>query len=166
MSKNKKPIYIRNFFMGVEDSLVSTVGLLAGLSSANFAGDKILLSGTVLVFVEAFSMGVGSFLSQESVDEFTSRSDRVSKEAIKGALIMFFSYLLAGIVPLSPYILLNVQPAFLLSIILTLISLFLLGAVSAYHFKHKDYISHGIRTFIIGGLAAVIGIVIGKIFNM
>ncbi len=166
MSGKDKPVYIRNFLLGVEDSLVSTVGLLAGLSSAQLSGSMILVSGTVLIFVEAFSMGVGSFLSEESVHEFTSRNEKLSKDNVKGAFIMFFSYLISGIIPLGPYVIFKTEPAFYTSIILTLISLFTLGAVSAYHFKHKDYIAHGIRTFIIGGLAAAIGIIIGKIFNI
>jgi len=166
MAKKEKTIYIRNFQLGVEDSLVSTVGLLAGLSSADIAGSVILVSGIVLIFVEAFSMGVGSFISEESVQEYTKHNDKFSKESMIGAFIMFFSYLISGLIPLSPYLLLKVEPAFYTSIVLTLFSLFALGAVSAYHFKHKDYLAHGIRTFVIGGMAAGVGILIGKLFRI
>lgn len=165
MSKKSTSIYIRNFLLGVEDSLVSTVGLLAGLSSASLAGNVILISGTVLIFVEAFSMGIGSFLSEESVQDFTTHKDKLSKESIVGAVVMFFSYLISGLIPLSPYIFFKVQPALYVSVALTLISLFALGAVSAYHFRHKDYLTHAVRTLVLGGLAAVLGIIIGKLLN-
>jgi VIT1/CCC1 family predicted Fe2+/Mn2+ transporter len=53
-----KTIYLRNFIFGVEDSLVSTVGLLSGVAVAGVASRTILLTGVVLIFVEAFSMAV------------------------------------------------------------------------------------------------------------
>jgi len=68
--KNTLAVYVRNFVFGVEDSLVSTVGLLSGIASAGASTATIFLTGTVLIFVEAFSMAVGSYLSEESVEEY------------------------------------------------------------------------------------------------
>jgi len=70
-------VYLRNFVFGVEDSLVSTVGLLSGIAAAGVAQKDILVSGVVLIFVEAFSMAVGSFLSEEFAEEYVAKS-RVS----------------------------------------------------------------------------------------
>ena len=42
------PTYLRSFIFGVEDSLVSTVGLLSGVAIANASRDTILLTGTVV----------------------------------------------------------------------------------------------------------------------
>ena len=61
VKKLKTALYLRNFIFGVEDSLVSTVGLLSGVAVANVDQATIFLTGMVLIFVEAFSMGVGSF---------------------------------------------------------------------------------------------------------
>ena len=49
-------VYIRNFIFGVEDSLVSTAGLLSGIAATGMSRPAILLTGIVLIFVEAFSM--------------------------------------------------------------------------------------------------------------
>jgi hypothetical protein len=54
-------LYTRNFIFGSEDSLVSTVGLLAGIVSAGIERKEIIISGIVLICVEAFSMSIGSF---------------------------------------------------------------------------------------------------------
>ena len=62
-------LFVRNFIFGAEDSLVSTVGLLAGVASAGIPRKDIIISGVVLIFVEAFSMGVGSFLSERTTEE-------------------------------------------------------------------------------------------------
>ena len=61
--------YFRNFIFGVEDSLVSTVGLLSGIAIADVPGHTIFLTGVVLIFVEAFSMAAGTFLSEYSAEE-------------------------------------------------------------------------------------------------
>jgi len=61
--------YLRNFIFGVEDSLVSTVGLLAGVAAAAISQSAIVTTGLVLIVVEGFSMGVGSFLTEETTEE-------------------------------------------------------------------------------------------------
>ena len=50
-----KALYIRNFVFGVEDSLASTVGLLSGIATAGVNASTIVVTGAVLIFVEAFS---------------------------------------------------------------------------------------------------------------
>ena len=54
--------YFSSFIFGVEDSLVSTVGLLSGVAVAGVTRTDIFITGIILIFVEAFSMGVGNFL--------------------------------------------------------------------------------------------------------
>lgn len=159
----EKTIYIRNFIFGVEDSLVSTVGLLSGVASAGVAKQTVFLTGMILIFVEALSMAVGSFLSEESVEEFEKKKG-LSLQGIIGSTIMFFSYFLSGFVPLSPYILFEKETAFAVSISASLASLFLLGAVSAMIFK-VNMVKKGFRMFILGGIAIAAGIIVGQITN-
>src|SRR5688572_20528634 len=97
-------LYLRNVIFGVEDSLVSTVELLAGIAYASVSHATILLTGFVLVFVEAFSMAVGSFLSEDSAQEYESQSTVSLRTPITGGVLMFFSYLLAGLIPIAPFI--------------------------------------------------------------
>ena len=61
-SKNVLAGYLRAFVFGVEDSLASTVGLLSGIAIAGAGRETILMTGIVLIFVEAFSMAIGDFL--------------------------------------------------------------------------------------------------------
>lgn len=154
--------YVRNFIFGVEDSLVSTVGLLSGIAVAGLSKHNIFLTGIVLIFVEAFSMGVGSYLSEESAEEYTRAKKSLS---LQGALIMFFSYFAAGFIPLAPYLVFSVNPAFFISIILSLVALFMLGLVSSKIFKTDHTLRHGIRMLIIGGAAIAVGIIVGKLVN-
>jgi VIT1/CCC1 family predicted Fe2+/Mn2+ transporter len=157
-------LYFRNFIFGVEDSLVSTVGLLSGIAIADVPRATIFLSGMVLIFVEAFSMGVGSFLSETSGDEVVHKKEQTGHPTIRAGVIMFFSYFLAGFIPLAPYVFAEVKNAFPISVIMSLVTLFILGLISA-KFSTRAYWKTGLRMFLIGGLAIGLGILVGSIVH-
>lgn len=148
--------YLRNFIFGVEDSLVSTVGMLSGVASAGVAKENIFIAGIVLIFVEAFSMGVGSYLSES----FTEKS---SKSVVGGA-VMLFSYFFAGFIPLFPYLFLPISQAIWISIALSLIALLALGFISA-KISRLNLIIQSFKMLTLGGLAILIGITVGKIMH-
>ncbi len=75
--------FIRNFVFGVEDSLVSTVGLLSGIAVAGIGRSDIVVTGVVLISVEVFSMGVGSFLSERSAEEYVLQHETTIKRSSK-----------------------------------------------------------------------------------
>jgi len=163
-SKQSSAIYVRSFIFGVEDSLSSTVGLLAGIASAGAEQATIILTGVVLIAVEAFSMAVGTFLSERSAEEFVEHHDLPIRYPLIGSTIMFFSYLISGLIPLGPYIRYSGDDAFWISIIATLMSLFLVGAISARYFR-VNWAWSGIRMFFIGGLAVAVGVTVGRLIK-
>ncbi len=160
-SKNYSLI-IRNFTFGVEDSLVSTVGLLAGIAVAGMSSKHIILTGVVLIFVEAISMAVGSLLSEHSVEEYESKKETNMKQPIIAAAVMFISYIVAGLIPLTPYLIKSGNMAVLWSIGLTLVSLFMLGIFNGRMFK-AHALKDGLLTLFMGGLAIAVGIAVGQI---
>jgi VIT1/CCC1 family predicted Fe2+/Mn2+ transporter len=160
--KNSK--YLRNFVFGVEDSLVSTVGLLSGVAVADTETKTIILAGVVLIFVEAFSMGVGSLLSDNVEVEFQNKKDISLAKSGKGGLIMFVSYFISGFIPLVPYLIFETREAFWVSIILSLIALFFLGTLSATISK-TNKLKQGIEMCLIGGLAIGLGVSVGSLVN-
>ena len=161
--KKQAEIFMRNFIFGVEDSLVSTVGLLSGIAVAGVGKADIFLTGVVLIFVEAFSMGVGSFLSEDTTEDNQTKKS-IKMASIFGAIIMFVSYFLAGLIPLSPYILFPLGSAFIASNLFSLAALFILGAVSAYFYK-RSLIKLGLKMLVMGGVAIAVGTFVGKILT-
>ncbi len=159
-SKHEKATFVRNFIFGVEDSLVSTVGLVSGVAAANVDRRTIFVSGIILIVVEALSMGVGSVLSETSTQEFVLKRVRTQGTTIIGGVIMFFSYFAAGFIPLLPYILLDVERAFPTSILASLAFLFILGYISARKFN-APAIRSGTRMLVLGGIAILAGVGIG-----
>lgn len=60
---------IREVVFGLEDSLVSTMGAVSGIAVGSGQPYIVVLSGLVLVFVEALSMAAGSYLSSKSTTQ-------------------------------------------------------------------------------------------------
>lgn len=158
----KSAILVRNLVFGIEDSLVSTIGLLAGVTSAGIDKGTIIITGVILIFVEAFSMAAGSLLSEMSAEEYVEKHEVSLNKSFFGSIVMFISYIISGFIILMPYILLDVETAFVCSIILALLALVSFGAFAAYRLKIP--IGHNVaRMLIVGGLAIVVGIFIGRL---
>ena len=156
--------YLRSTIFGVEDSLVSTTGLIAGLSVGSDNKDIVLLGGIVAIVIEAVSMGAGEYLSDDAVQELDKLKRHRDKPLVSGSL-MFSSYLLAGAIPLSPVIFFEYPTSLFLTILLALSGLFLLGYLKG-RLLHSHPWRSGTKIFVVGGLAALIGLVVGLIFRV
>jgi len=67
---------IREVVFGMEDSLVSTLGAITGIAAGTGDGFVVILSGVVLIFVEALSMTAGSYLSSKSASEVLALQEK------------------------------------------------------------------------------------------
>ncbi len=87
------------------------------------------------------------------------------KRARNSALTIALSYIVGGLIPLSPYIFMqSISTALSFSVMVTLIALFLFGFVKGKFTGLKPLVS-GFRTVIIGGLAAGAAFVIAKLIS-
>lgn len=156
---------LRNFIFGVEDSLVSTVGLLSGIATAEMERSSLLATGLVLIVVEGFSMGIGSFLTEETAEEMDSVTPNFPL-ALKGAFTMLVSYIVAGFIPLTPYFFATGSSAIISSVLVSLLGLFVLGYGTASYYKRPKPIIRALRMLSLGGSAVIIGMLIGKLFHL
>lgn len=84
--------------------------------------------------------------------------------AIRRGWFMLIAYIIGGIIPLAAYLIWPINLAIYISIIITLLGLFLLGVyVTKYTKKH--WFKAGARIFILGGVALLVGLLVGNIFN-
>ena len=158
-------IYIRNIIFGVADSLVSTVGLLSGVNISGTPRATIILTGVVYAFVEAFSMAVGSFLSEQSIEEYEAKKETPNKKPFLGGTVMFFSFVTASFIPITPYFILNPSTALWLSIVLSIGALFFVGIIIA-KISHTHPFQHGLKMTLLGGAAILIGVLVGKVLRI
>lgn len=151
---------VRSFVLGIEDSLVSTIGLISGIAAAGSSSATIVLTGVILIFVEAFSMAVGELLADTTVKEFEKQESVPLSNARFAAVIMLVSYVAAGFMVLSPYIILDVGRAFPVSIGIALCLLFILGATTAEISRLHPF-RKGVTMVLVGGTAIAIGVFAG-----
>ena len=97
------PFFVRNALYGLEDSLISTSGVVVGMTFANVPPRHIANTGLLLIIIEALSMAYGSFLSEAGfLSVFDGR--RPASEILPYSLTMFASYCGMGLVVLFPYL--------------------------------------------------------------
>jgi len=84
---------------------------------------------------------------------------------LKSALTIGLSYIVGGFIPLLPYILIQgMQNALLVSVTVTLIALFVVGAIIG-KFIGAPPLRAGLQTLLIGGIAAGVAFAVAKMLG-
>lgn len=81
---------------------------------------------------------------------------------IKNAFAMLFAYIIGGMIPLLPYLLLPIALAIPISIFATLIGLFLLG-VGTTRYSKRSWWKAGLEMLTLAALAGAIGYFVGQL---
>ncbi len=79
---------------------------------------------------------------------------------------MLISYCLAGLLPLAPYTFLKGDLAVTTSVVLSLLGLFALGYGTSRAYGRPRPWRRATRMFLLGGLAVLVGMLIGKLFHV
>jgi len=77
------------------------------------------------------------------------------------SIFMFVSYVVGGVIPILPYLLLPITVAIIYSIIITFFGLFILGIVTT-KFTKRIWWWSGLEMLLLAGSATVVGYLIGK----
>ena len=85
------------------------------------------------------------------------------RDSLKSGAVTFFSFLIAGSIPLLPYLFLNgasIPNAFKWAIIFTGVALFIIGSARTI-FSDKHWFVGGVEMLFVGGFAAIIAYLVG-----
>ena len=74
MKLNKE--YLQSAIFGINDALVSTTGVIVGITAGTNSKPIIVLAGVVTIMVEALSMGSGQYLSLKSAQQLKKTSNQ------------------------------------------------------------------------------------------
>lgn len=151
--------YFKSAIFGFEDGLVSTTGIVAGLSAGTRDPKLVLMAALVAMGVEAVSMGAGEFISERGIHAM--RGNHHHDSATTSGFIMSLFFVVAGLIPLLPIMILTFPTSVYVSLAAALVALFLLGIVKSKAVHVKNYWRSGIETLIIGGAATLIGFIVG-----
>jgi VIT1/CCC1 family predicted Fe2+/Mn2+ transporter len=152
--------YLRSSIFGFEDALVSTTGVIVGVSIGTSNKQFVILAAFVTIAVEAISMAAGQFLSERTLHEIDKKGHK--DNLLIGSLIMFSSYFLGGALPILP-IFFFPSPV-IPSTLIAFSGLFALGYVKGKLIKVSPTRS-AVEMLLIGGVAAIIGMIAGYLLK-
>ena len=156
--------YLRSIIFGFQDSLVSTTGVIAGVAAGTSNKELVILTGIVTIAVESLSMGAGQYMSEKSVHQM-DKSGKHTDNLYVGGGFMALSYFLGGLVPLAPILTFRLPLSATLSIVFALVGLFILGFLKA-HIVKVNPLKSAFEIFILGGVATLIGLIVGRMFKI
>ena len=159
---------LREIVFGVQDGLISNVALTTSMAIATENLNSIIIAGITGAVAGTFSMASGAFLSSRAEVEVNSITEAKGSDEkhpildpLKDSVAMGVSFLVAALIPIAPYFLLNGSTAIWCSILFTLISLFVLGLIKGYLVR-KNVLKSGAEVFLIGMGSACIGYILGE----
>ncbi|MFY9463343.1 MAG: VIT1/CCC1 transporter family protein, partial [Candidatus Sungiibacteriota bacterium] len=88
----------------------------------------------------------------------------VGESALRSAAVTFSSFVIAGSIPLMPYLLFRGEASFAVVCAITAVTLFVVGALRAY-FSRQSWIALGFEMLGAGGSAAVIAYGVGAMIR-
>ena len=212
---------IRELVFGIQDGLISTVGLLAGVQGATESETVVIITGLTAMFSGAISMAAGSYLSSNAQKEIFDKELREAEilaekepylaaegllkslnqeglsreqsygvvkqllrqeqvflrtfqekvfglgsaeinQPLKAAMVMGASFIAGALIPIVPYFALQGINALYLSILLSAVTLFVVGVFKGY-LAAKSPILSGIQFFAVAVGAAGLGYLIGLV---
>jgi vacuolar iron transporter family protein len=160
--------FIPDIVYGANDGIITTFAIVAGVVGAGLLPKTVLIIGIASLIADGFSMASSNYLASESEDRLlreegdTDDPFLINTSPKTSALATFIAFVLAGSIPLLPYIILGGNnETFLYTVLATLFALFLVGSTKNIITK-KPFFIGGIKMAIIGGVAASIAYAIGQ----
>jgi vacuolar iron transporter family protein len=125
--------YIRELVYGANDGIITTFAVVAGVAGGGLPARVVFICGVANLFADGLSMAVGNYLSIRSHESVLLAEGRPEEEAYpwRHGLATFLAFLAAGALPLLPYVLPGAAGRFGASLVVTLSSLFGIGALRA-----------------------------------
>ncbi|HLE49555.1 MAG TPA: VIT1/CCC1 transporter family protein [Patescibacteria group bacterium] len=158
----------RETIFGLEDSIVSTLGVVVGIAAGTDSRYVVVLSAIVVVVVESLSMTAGTYLSNKSQMElefasgkrgFLNRRHLITK-SVRDSFFMGASYVLGGVISVTPFFFIEPIKAIAPAIILSVASLFSIGYLKGKMAKINP-VRSGLEMSLVSLTAALLGYLIG-----
>jgi vacuolar iron transporter family protein len=212
---------IREFVFGIQDGLISTVGLLAGIQGATQSKAVVIITGLTAMFSGAISMAAGSYLSSTAQKDIFDKELREAEvlaerepyiaaegllkslsqegltreqsygivkqllrqeqvflrtfqekvfgigsaelnQPLKAAVVMGLSFIIGALLPIFPYFVLEGWAALYVSVALSALTLFGVGAFKG-KLAAQSQLGSGAQFFLIAVSAAALGFGIGLV---
>jgi VIT1/CCC1 family predicted Fe2+/Mn2+ transporter len=158
--------YLKDLVYGANDGIITTFAVVAGVTGAELTPRVILILGFANLLADGFSMGASNFLAIRS-DEAVRRSSGLSvlePFPLRHALATLAAFVIAGTIPLISYVLTLREAAFSLAVLLTLVTLFGVGAARSLVVDTPWYRA-GAEMLLVGTAAAGVAYGVGDLVS-
>lgn len=163
---HQKASFLGDAVFAANDGIITTFAVVAGSAGASFSPGVVIVLGFANLLADGFSMGSGNYLGVKSrVDYEVSKGTNYEKDGtpLMHGLVTFIAFVLAGTLPLWPYVL-RFSSAFEYSIAIVALSLFLIGGIRSVVAK-KSFLRGGAEMLFVGGFAAAAAYFVGHILR-
>lgn len=171
LQKFKKGVYVGNLVYGANDGVVTTFAIVAGATGALLPQGVIIILGLANLLADGFSMGASNYLALRSEKELRdvqggngaiNNGEGNTSHLVQHGCITFAAFVIAGSVPLIPYLFSAENPriSFILSGVLAAATFWLVGAARTLLTGGNPW-KAGAEILAIGGVASVVAFGIG-----
>lgn len=148
---------------GANDGIITTFAVVAGVAGAKLSPNIVLVLGMANIAADGLSMTLGNYLGEKSENRLNKAGKDREKhlDVIKNSLVIFLSFMVAGMIPLLPYILalFGAQLPYFsqlnFSVISTALGLFIVGSMRTFLTKGSWW-RNGLEMLLIGSIAAIV----------
>jgi vacuolar iron transporter family protein len=156
--------YLADLVYGANDGIITTFAVVSGVAGAQLSPRIALILGVANLVADGFSMGASNFLSIRSEEGAREAEGREVEEPfpLRHGLATFAAFLVAGTLPLLAYLLPAQGNRFAIATVLTLASLFLVGA-SRNLVTRKGWWRSGLEMLVVGAIAAAVAYGLGAV---
>jgi vacuolar iron transporter family protein len=148
--------YIRDLVYGANDGIITTFAVVSGVAGGQLSQVAVLVVGAANLAADGVSMGVGNFLAIRA-DERAREADglpELERHPWKHGLATLLAFVVAGAIPLVPYVLpSHGSDPLLVSTVATFSALYLLGAARALVTGDRWWLT-GLETLALGAVVA------------
>jgi VIT1/CCC1 family predicted Fe2+/Mn2+ transporter len=163
------PKYLKSAVLGASDGIVTTFAVVAGVVGAGLSTKVILILGIANMVADGLSMAIGDYLGERSGHKLELEQGKESDGCClwKTSLVTFVAFIFAGVLPLTPYIVMlfgidvNPDNQFALSIFATGFAMFTVGSLRTFVTKGKWWLN-GLEMLAVGSIAAVVAYSLGS----
>ncbi len=166
---------LKDVILGGQDGLVNVLGIILGVAVATNNYIIVLIAGLSATFAESISMGAVAYTSSKAeIDYFHSINKtkflKGRRTPLNSGFIVFVSAMIGSVIPLIPFaiihagIKISVNYASIIAVIISLLTLFITGALKA-KWSVGSWKREGLEMVLIGLGAVIAGYIVGIILE-
>jgi VIT1/CCC1 family predicted Fe2+/Mn2+ transporter len=156
--------YLAELIYGANDGIVTTFAVVSGVAGASLDPAVVIILGIANLLADGFSMGMSNFLSRRSEIDYRAAAGEAHADGrppAVTALATFSAFVVVGWLPLVPY-LAGLDPVFALSVLVTALTFFVVGA-SRTLVTDRTWYASGLEMLVVGMVAAGVAYATGAL---